>query len=55
MASVHTTRVPSSTAVATSRYDMAIPVFFNRVQLLCDEPQETVMKTVQYKRVICTQ
>ena len=52
---IHTTRTPSETAVVTSRYDMAIPVFFNRLQLLSDDPHKAVMNTVQYKRVICIQ
>ena len=48
----HRTRASSWTAVMTSRCDMAIPVFFNRVLLLSDDPQQTVMNAVQYNRVI---
>ena len=41
---IHRTKEPSWTAVVTSRYDMAIPVFFNRVQLLSDDPHKIEMK-----------
>ena len=50
---IHRTRAPSWTAFVTSRYDMATSVFFNKVQLLSDDPHKAVMNTVQYKRVIC--
>ena len=47
---IHRTRALSWTALVTSRYDIAIPVFFNRVQLLSDDPQKAVMNSVEYKR-----
>ena len=52
---INTTRALSGTAVVTSRYDMAIPVILNRVQLLSDNPHKAVANTVQYNRVICIQ
>ena len=44
---IHITRAPSGTAFVTSSYNMAIPVFFNRVQLLSYDPHKAVMNTVQ--------
>ena len=52
---IHTTKALSGTAVVTSRYDMAVPVIFNRVHLISDDPHKAVMNTVQYNRVICIQ
>ena len=46
---------PSRTAAMTSRNDMAILVFLNRVQLLSDYPHKAIMNTVQYNRVNCIQ
>ena len=44
---IQTARTPSGTDVVTSRYDMGIPVFFNRVQLLFDDPHKAAMNIVQ--------
>ena len=52
---IHTNRAPSGTAFVTSRYDMAMPVFFNRVQLLSADLQKAVMNTVEYNRLFCIQ
>ena len=49
---IRTTKAPSVTTALTSRYDMVIPVFFNRVQLLSDAPHKAVKNTVHYNRVI---
>ena len=45
---MHRTRAPKWFALVASRYDMTISVFFNRVQLLSDDPHKAVINTVQY-------
>ena len=55
---IHIIRAPSGTAFVTSRFDLAIPVFFKSIksiQLLSDDPHKAVMNTVQCNRVICIQ
>ena len=50
---MHRTRALSWTTLVTSRYDIAIPVFFNRAQLLSDDLQKAVINTVEYNMAIC--
>ena len=46
---IHRIKAPSGTAVVTSRYDMAVPVFFSLIQLLSDDPHKAVMKQLLVK------
>ena len=50
---IHRTRALSWTTLVTSRYDIAIPVFFNSAQLLSDDLQKAVMNTDEYNMAIC--
>ena len=52
---IHIIRAPSGTAFVTSRFDLAILVFFKSIQLLSDDPHKAVMNTVQCNRVNCIQ